>query len=474
MSELSKARIPDAPAIQRLPLLQLILVGLQHVLLMYGGAIAVPLIIGQAAGLSREEIAFLINADLLVAGIATIVQSLGIGPMGIPMPVMMGASFAAVGSMVAMPACPVSVCRHLRCNNRRRILRHDHRAVHVQGRTFLPAAGDGHRHHLDRFIAVPVAVNWAGGGVDAEQFGSPIYLAIAALVLAPSCWFHASCAVLGEHFRADRHVLRLLLCGAIGMVDLSGMAAAPWVQFVTPLHFGMPKFELAPILSMCLVVVIIFVESTGSSSRWARSPARKSARACCVAVCVCDAAPRSSPDSQHLHPLLLRAEHRPGADDRRALPFGHHRCRRFTDRLEPAAQGRVFGSVDSSSGTRRCSDCDVRHGCCDRIKILQEADIGDRRNQLLVAVSIGMGLIPWCVRSFRTPADVDEPDHPQRHRHGNAQRADAESAVQHSRRRRARGDQRLQRALALTATPKNPCSSEPARDRGMTFNTPVD
>ena len=46
MSELSKARIPDAPAIQRLPLLQLILVGLQHVLLMYGGAIAVPLIIG--------------------------------------------------------------------------------------------------------------------------------------------------------------------------------------------------------------------------------------------------------------------------------------------------------------------------------------------------------------------------------------------------------------------------------------------
>ncbi|WP_311197346.1 solute carrier family 23 protein, partial [Pseudomonas brassicacearum] len=78
MSELSKARIPDAPAIQRLPLLQLILVGLQHVLLMYGGAIAVPLIIGQAAGPSREEIAFLINADLLVAGIATIVQSPGI------------------------------------------------------------------------------------------------------------------------------------------------------------------------------------------------------------------------------------------------------------------------------------------------------------------------------------------------------------------------------------------------------------
>src|SRR5690606_1459530 len=68
-----------SPSEQRLPLLQMILVSFQHVLLMYGGAVAVPLIVGQAAGLSREEIAFLINADLLVAGIATLVQSLGLG-----------------------------------------------------------------------------------------------------------------------------------------------------------------------------------------------------------------------------------------------------------------------------------------------------------------------------------------------------------------------------------------------------------
>lgn len=106
MSESSQARIPAAPPRQPLPLLQMILVGLQHVLLMYGGAVAVPLIIGQAAGLSREDIAFLINADLLVAGIATVVQSLGVGPLGIRMPIMMGASFAAVGSMVAMAGTP--------------------------------------------------------------------------------------------------------------------------------------------------------------------------------------------------------------------------------------------------------------------------------------------------------------------------------------------------------------------------------
>lgn len=42
MTELAEPQIPAAPAMVRLPLLQLILVGLQHVLLMYGGAVAVP------------------------------------------------------------------------------------------------------------------------------------------------------------------------------------------------------------------------------------------------------------------------------------------------------------------------------------------------------------------------------------------------------------------------------------------------
>ncbi len=41
--------------------------GFQHVLTMYGGIVAVPLIIGQAAGLSPSEIGLLITASLLQA-----------------------------------------------------------------------------------------------------------------------------------------------------------------------------------------------------------------------------------------------------------------------------------------------------------------------------------------------------------------------------------------------------------------------
>ena len=82
---------------------KLFTLGLQHVLVMYAGAVAVPLIVGRALKLPPEDVAFLISADLFVCGIVTLIQSLGATQwFGIRLPVMMGVTFAAVGPMVAM------------------------------------------------------------------------------------------------------------------------------------------------------------------------------------------------------------------------------------------------------------------------------------------------------------------------------------------------------------------------------------
>ena len=51
-----------------LPIPRLLALGLQHVLVMYAGAVAVPLIIGRALKLPPEDVAFLISADCLPAG----------------------------------------------------------------------------------------------------------------------------------------------------------------------------------------------------------------------------------------------------------------------------------------------------------------------------------------------------------------------------------------------------------------------
>lgn len=397
MSESRSARIPAAPARQPLPPLQMILVGLQHVLLMYGGAIAVPLIIGQAAGLSREEIAFLINADLLVAGVATIVQSLGIGALGIRMPVMMGASFAAVGSMVAMAGMDgvglpgifgatiaAGFFGMLIAPFMSRIVR------------FFPPLVTGTVITSIGLSLFPVAVNWAGGGSLTSQFGSPVYLIVAGLVLATILLIHR----FMRGFWVNVSVLigmglGYLLAGLIGMVDLSGLGQAPWLRVVTPLHFGMPTFSLAPILSMCLVVVIIFVESTGMFIALGKITEREVTPGMLRRGLLCDAA------ASFLAGFLNTFTHSSFAQNIGLVQMTGVRCRYVTvvagaflialslvpkaaylvASIPPAVLGgaaiAMFGMVAATG-----------------IKILQEADIGDRRNQLLVAVSIGMGLIP--------------------------------------------------------------------------------
>src|ERR1700750_1503263 len=94
------------PVDEVLPPPRLLALGLQHVVVMYAGAVAVPLIIGRALKLPPEDVAFLISADLFACGLATIVQSLGFPGVGVRLPVMMGVTFASVGPMLSMAASP--------------------------------------------------------------------------------------------------------------------------------------------------------------------------------------------------------------------------------------------------------------------------------------------------------------------------------------------------------------------------------
>jgi xanthine/uracil permease len=61
---------------------QLLAYGTQHILTMYGGVIAPPLIVGGAAKLSPGDMALLVTAGLFISGLATLLQTVGIGPFG--------------------------------------------------------------------------------------------------------------------------------------------------------------------------------------------------------------------------------------------------------------------------------------------------------------------------------------------------------------------------------------------------------
>jgi uric acid transporter len=99
MAETTK---PDRSPVDEVPPTgRLLVLGLQHVLVMYAGCVAVPLIVGSALGLDTRTIGLLVNADLVVAGIITLLQTLGVGKiLGVRLPVVTGATFAAVTPMI--------------------------------------------------------------------------------------------------------------------------------------------------------------------------------------------------------------------------------------------------------------------------------------------------------------------------------------------------------------------------------------
>jgi len=92
-----------------LPPARLIPLALQHVLVMYAGAVAVPLIIGRPLKLSPQDVAYLISADLFACGLVTLIQSVGLPYVGIRLPVMMGVTFASVGPMLSMASLAYSL-----------------------------------------------------------------------------------------------------------------------------------------------------------------------------------------------------------------------------------------------------------------------------------------------------------------------------------------------------------------------------
>ncbi|MGO4474689.1 nucleobase:cation symporter-2 family protein [Massilia sp. 2TAF26] len=304
------------PVDERLPLGRLTALGLQHVLVMYAGAIAVPLIVGRALKLSPAEVTMLISADLFCCGLVTLIQSLGLSPwFGIKLPVMMGVTFAAVGPMVAIAnAVPgvdgaraifgagigAGVLAILIAPLMSRMLR------------FFPPVVTGTIILVIGVSLMRVGVGWAMGGPDSaaqsvdvarlavmvddarataaaaaavapEQavapalklagpvpmtpnpsYGSLDNLAIAGFVLLVVL----ALVKYGRGFICNISVLLGIVAGcgvaySAGKMHFDKVGKAPWFEIVTPFAFGMPTFDIVMILTLTVVMMVVMIESAG-------------------------------------------------------------------------------------------------------------------------------------------------------------------------------------------------------------------
>lgn len=262
------------PVDEVLPGGKLAALGLQHVLVMYAGAVAVPLIIGRALDLGPAEIAFLINADLFACGVVTLIQALGFPGVGIRLPVMMGVTFASVGPMLAMIAAgkAAGVPKEQTLN----VIYGSVIAAGIFGVLiapfisrmirFFPPIVTGTIILIIGVSLMRIGVNWAAGAaVDTlPSYGDPVHLGVAAFVLLVIL----ALTKYAKGFIANVAVLMGIIAGSvvailIGKMGFAKVAAAPWFGVVLPFNFGMPVFEPVSIITMCLVMIVVMIESLG-------------------------------------------------------------------------------------------------------------------------------------------------------------------------------------------------------------------
>lgn len=298
------------PVDEVLPAGKLTALGLQHVLVMYAGAVAVPLIVGRALKLSPEQVAMLISADLFCCGLVTLIQALGATQwFGIKLPVMMGVTFASVAPMVAMAnsnpgvqgaglifgsIIGAGVVSILIAPIVSRMLRFFPPVVTgtiiavigislmriginwIFGNPFGPTAPSiASPEHLQWLDAVKQAA--ASGAVPAVPPGMAIvgsvpnpayaqmpHIAIAAVVLAAILLI----AKFARGFIANISVLLGIVIGGViataaGLMNFDKVGKAHWFDLVLPFEIAAPIFDPILILTMSLVMIVVMIESTG-------------------------------------------------------------------------------------------------------------------------------------------------------------------------------------------------------------------
>jgi xanthine permease len=250
------------PEDEKLPFGQTVVYGTQHILTMYGGVIAPPLIVGGAAGLSGSDMALLVTAGLFISGLATVLQTLGLGPFGARLPIVQGISFASVSTMVAVASKDglQPVFGSILVAGVIGLLVSSFFAQLVR---LFPPVVTGTIITVIGLSLLPVAFTWAMGGAGSPDLGSTANVGLAGLTLL-------IILVISRVFQGALSRLSILLgivvgtgvAALFGKADFSAVGTGKMVALPPLLHFGGPTFQVGAIVSMTIVILVIMTETT--------------------------------------------------------------------------------------------------------------------------------------------------------------------------------------------------------------------
>jgi NCS2 family nucleobase:cation symporter-2 len=263
------SRRPSSGSDKKLPLNQSIPLGIQHVLAMFAGNITVPIIIAGIFGQTPEQKIFLIQMALFVAGVATVIQTVGYGRIGSRLPIIQGTSFAFIPVMApfakaglgaVFTAAFIGGIFQMWIGRILKPIRH-----------LFPPLVTGIVVLMIGISLLKVGFMYAGGGGwllnnKPEVFGNSNHLIISFTVLIVALWANQK----GKGMVSSASILIGMVAGYIvammmGMVNYGKIAGADWFAFPMPLQYGI-DFVPGAIILMLFMAVVTTIETIGDIS----------------------------------------------------------------------------------------------------------------------------------------------------------------------------------------------------------------
>lgn len=265
------------------PMGEAVPLGIQHVLAMFASNVTPSIIVAGAAGLAfgGAEQVYLIQMAMLFAGIATLFQTIGFGPVGSRLPIMQGTSFAFVGVLagiaatqglgVALTSCLIGGTIHFLLG-----------AVIKNLRSYFPPLVTGLVILAIGLYLIPVAIKYAAGGaadfqMAAESFGSLKHWTVAGsvVVVALACKFFTKGLISNAGILIGM-IVAYILAYFMGMVSFGGVTKASWITGLQVMPYGF-EFNLGAVIGVTIVSIVSAIETVGDASATAKAGAGRDA-----------------------------------------------------------------------------------------------------------------------------------------------------------------------------------------------------
>lgn len=247
------------------PIGEAMLLGIQHVLVMMASNVTIPIILATAIGATTGETTFLVQVALLVAGLTTLIQTFGIGPVGARLPIVQGTSFGFL--VVSVPLAQeyglaAVFGGALFAGVVQVVLGFSLRWLSV----LFPPIVTGIVVLVIGIGLLPTGMQLFGGGAGADDFGSWTNLGLATFVLVVLLVTYR----YGSGILSAASVLVGLVVGYVvaiptGKVDFSEVSEAEWFAIPMPLEFGL-DFPAAALIAMGAMAIATSVETIGDLS----------------------------------------------------------------------------------------------------------------------------------------------------------------------------------------------------------------